>query len=222
MERNNQMNKPNHRQTNIGGFAILLALGGGAFYLCRFLAGVFASLDFQVGIVTSVAALVVLLSAVVIASAIKRVKRAESIPPLSGERAALYDRIFRAWSVLLAEDRHLTDEALRSLKAEMSALESGLGLIASPEVIKAYLALRGAKGGSPTQNGELRTQLGRLLVAMRRDLGASAPDLDENELLTVFLSEANPSAHAVDQPAGSSLARGPEDLRPRVSLAVHR
>jgi len=166
--------------------------------------------------------MVVLLSAALIASAIKRAKRAETTHPMSGERAALYDRILRTWSILLAEDCHPADEALRSLKAELSALETGVVLIAPPEVIRAYLALRGVKGGRPQRNGELRTQLGRLIVAMRRDVMASAPDLDENELLSVLLSEAQPPANLADQPMDSELARGPEDLRPRVSLASHR
>jgi len=203
---------------------MLLALGalvGGVLYTFRFLAGVFASLDFQVGIITSVATLVVLLSAAVIASAIKRAKSAASADPISGKRAALYDRILRAWSVFLAENCRPADEALKSLKAELSGFENGLVLIASPEVIRAYLALRGAKAGSPQQNSELRTQLGRLIVAMRRDLTASAPDLDENDLLSVLLDEADPPANPADQQAGPPLARGPEDFRPRVSLASH-
>jgi len=202
---------------------MLLALGGGAFYTFRFLAGVFAPLDFQVGIVASAAALVVLLSAAMIASAIKRATRAEPTHPMSGERAVLYDRILKgASSVLQAEDGHLADETLRNFKEELSTLETGLVLIASPEVIRAYLALRGVKGGRPQRNGELRTQLGRLIVAMRRDVMATGPDLNENELLSVLLSEAQPPANVADQPMGSELARGPEDLRPRVSLASNR
>jgi hypothetical protein len=201
---------------------MLLALGGGAYYVIRSLAGVFESLDFQVGIVTSVAALVVLLSAAAIASAVKRTKRAASAHPMSGERAALYDRILRAWSVLLVEDCHPADEALKSLKAELSGFENRLVLIASPEVIRTYLALRSAQAGSPQQNGELRTQFGRLMVAMRRDIVASAPDLDENDLLSVVLSHASLPAKEESQHMDSELLRGPEDLRPRVSLAMHR
>ena len=216
------MNTSSHRQKKIGGFAMLLALGVGTFYMLRFLAGVAASLDFQVGIVTSVAALVVLLSAVVIASAIKRVKRTESVHPMSGERAALYDRILRSWSLWLVDDRPFAKEALKDLKAELSGLENGLVLIASPEVIRAYLALRDVKGGRPKQNGELRTQLGRLIVAMRRDVMASGPDLNGNELLSVVFSEAGLQENEENQRMDSELVRGPEDLRPRVSLAMHR
>src|SRR6185503_7628264 len=121
-----------------------------------------------------------------------------------------------------AEDRHVSDETLNSLNAKLSELESVLGLIASPEVIKAYLALRGAKRVSSQQNGQLRNHLGRLIRVMRRDLVSSAPDSDENELLTVLFSEAVPPANLVDQRVGFPLARGPEDLRPRVFLTCHR
>lgn len=215
------MNTSTHRPTIIGGLVLLLALAGGVFYASRSLAGLFASLDPQVAIVTTFAALVVWLSAAAIARAISRAKRAESLLPMCGERGALYDRILKAWAVLIAEEGCLADEAVKRLKADLAALESGLVLIGSPEVIRSYLALRDARSGSPQQNGQYRSHLGRLVVAMRQDLVSNVPDLDENELLAVLLNAADlPAANRAEPKMDSRPARGPEDLRPRVSLAV--
>jgi hypothetical protein len=210
------MNTVTYRPTIIGGLVLLLALGGGGFYAFRSLAVIFASLDAQVAIVTTVAAVVVLLAA--IARAIKRAKPTESVHPMSGERGALYDRLLKAWAVLATDDDSLADETVKRLNAELAALESVLVLIASPEVIRAYLTLRDARREGLQANGELRTPLGRLMVAMRRDLVVNAPDLDEGELLAVLLSAADLPANQVGQEVDSGLARNPEDLRPRISL----
>lgn len=221
LERKIEMNTATHRPTIIGGLVLVLLLGAGAYFAFRWLAGAFAIMDAQIGVVTTVAAVVILLSAAGIARAIRRAKRAETLPPLSGERVALYDRILRAWAVLVAEEGCLADEAVKRLKADLAALESGLVLIASPEVISAYLALRGGRGGSPQENGQFRSHLGRLAVAMRGDLVSNAPGLDENELLAVLLNAADlPAAKAAEPDIDSRPARSPEDLRPRVSLAV--
>lgn len=215
------MNTPTCRQTNIGMLVLLLALIGGGYYSLRFLAGVFAPLDSQVGIVTGVAAITVLLSAAWIASAIKRARSAETVRALIAERAALYDRIVRAWSAPLAEDDQPTDRGPEDGQAELRALERRMGLLASPEVIRAYLALRRREEQGPQRNGEIQTQLCMLLAAMRRDLFASAPGSVENDLLTELLFAAEPSAKVV-QPSECRPSRIPDDLRPRVSLANPR
>src|SRR5262249_46635031 len=145
VERNDEMKTPTQRQTIIGRMVILLAVGGGAYYALQFLAGLFAPLDAQVWIVTSVAALVILLSATLIASAIKRSKRADRPDGTRAERAALYERTLRTWSALLGESPSL-EEPLQSLRADLPALEGRLGLLASPEVLRAYLALRDTQG----------------------------------------------------------------------------
>lgn len=216
------MNTSTHRPTIIGGLVLLLALGAGAFYAYQSLAGILANLDAQVGIVITVAALVVLLSAAAIARAIKRAKPAESVHPMSGERGALYDRMLKAWAVLVADDGSIADETVKTLHAELADLESLLVLIASPEVIRAYLTLRDARRGGVQQNGELRTPLGRLMVAMRRDLVASAADLDESELLSVLLSAADMPANQAAQEVDSRFIPSPEDLRPHISLEPQR
>jgi hypothetical protein len=218
MERNNEMNTSTHRSTIIGGLVLLLALGGGAFYGFRSLTGAFASLDAQVATVTTVAALVVLLSAAAIARAIKRAKQAETVHPMGGERGALYDRMLKVWAVLIADDGSMADETVKRLNAELAAVESVLALIASPEVIRAYLTLRDARKAGLQQNGELRAPLGRLMVAMRRDLVVNAPDLDEGELLSVLLSAADLPANPVDQEVDSRFILSPKNLRPRISL----
>ncbi|HWM25268.1 MAG TPA: hypothetical protein VNP98_10620 [Chthoniobacterales bacterium] len=201
---------------------LLLALGGGGFYAFRSLAGLFASLDAQVAIVTTVAALVVLLSAAAIARAIKRAKPMESVHPMSGERGALYDRMLKAWALLATDDGSLADETMKRLNAELADLDSLLVLIASPEVIRAYLTLRDARRGGVQQNGELRTPLGRLMVAMRRDVVANAADLDESELLSVLLSAADLPANQAAQEVDSRFIPSPEDLRPHVALEPQR
>lgn len=216
------MNTSTHRPTIIGGLVLLLALGASAFYAFQSLTGVFAKLDAQVGIVTTVAALVVLLSAAAIARAIKRAKPAESVHPMSGERGALYDRMLKAWAVLIADDGFLADETVKRLHAELAASESVLVLIASPEVIRAYLTLRDTRRGGLKENGELRTPLGRLLAAMRRDLVVNAPELDEGELLSVLLSAADLPPEQVGQELNHRFIPSPEDLTPHVSLEPQR
>lgn len=201
---------------------MLLALGGGGFYAFRSLAGLFASLDAQVAIVTTVAALVVLLSAAAIARAIKRAKPMENVHPMSGERAALYDRMLKAWAVLATDDGSLADETVKRVNAELADLESVLVLIASPEVIRAYLTLRDARSEGLPANGELRTPLGRLMVAMRRDVVANAADLDESELLSVLLTAADLPANQAAQEVDSRFIPSPEDLRPHVALEPQR
>lgn len=213
------MNSSTHRPSKIAGFVLLLALGAGAFFAFRALARAFAHLDVQVGIVTGVAALTVLLSAATIAGALKRARRANGLHPMRGERGALYDRILKVWAVLIAEQHSLADETAKRLNADLAASESGLALIGSPEVIRAYLSLRGATGKKAQQNGDLRGHLKRLMVAMRRDLVADKRDLDDDELLSVLLSAPTLPAQ-MEQKVDLRAARNSEDLRPRISLAV--
>jgi len=212
------MNKPTQRQPYFGTFVILLVLGGGAFYALRFLTGIFAPLDSQVAIVIGIAALVVVLSAALIASAIKQMQRAERADLIRGECAALYDRTLKALRVLPLTKHPVPDETPECLHADLLALENVLGLIASPEVLRAYLAFRIANGARPCQSGQLRTHLSQLMLAMRRDLAVGAPASDERELLSALLGEAKPPVDLVQEQGASELAPIASDLRPRVSL----
>ena len=163
------------------GFAVLFALLAGGWFLFKYVANVFSTLEPQVETLAAIASAVALLCAVIIAEGLKARARAEGDSSAGSEKAREYERL-----LLLCCEQVQERSNAAATEAELARLEKFLMLHASAKVLAAYAALRRvlrqgeAKTASPT--------LVKLLIEMRNDLGRTEFIRNEDELADIMLN----------------------------------
>jgi hypothetical protein len=162
------------------GFAVLAGLLAGAYFLYRYVTGVFATLDPQIEVVLAVASIVALLCAVIISEGLKARGRNDPYSIVAGEPAKTYERLLLLCCERLREQGH---DARQVTEAEMSKAEQLLALHGSAKAASAYLEVRRVLNEGKT--GEGSAALSKLLAQMRKDLGrdlmANADDILSSE-----------------------------------------
>jgi hypothetical protein len=146
----------------------------------------FNSLDHQVGIVLGVNAIVVLLCSAIFGRAIRSVKQSE----MQSQRQRQKTEIYKVSMESL--ESHLIGQT-----QELAGLEKTLFLIGSATVLKEYRSLFTMLSKASPDESQCRTQINRVLLAMRRDCGLSTYGL-ENEDWSDLLRTATsiPRVHA--------------------------
>ena len=115
------------------GLALLFALVASAYLLLRYVGSVFGTLPPQMETLATIGSGVVLLSAVIIAEALKA--RPNGIQALgAAQRIATYERLLHCWSQ-------------NGQRSDLLQLEQALALDGGSRVISAYLNLRRATKG---------------------------------------------------------------------------
>ena len=153
------------------GLALLIALLAGAYFLFKYVTGVFATLEPQVETLAGVASVVALVCAVIIAEGLKGRGQQEADAIAAAEKAAVYRQLLSACS--------LRDP-------ELVRIEHALALQGSSKVISAYLEFRRADNDAANSPDRASAPLGKLVQAMRADLGRDVirGDADLVELMS--------------------------------------
>jgi hypothetical protein len=186
-------------------FSALLGLA----LLAAIIGGVYAALAWAGGVLTqfatpaALAALAALVAAWLVARTAGRARQRRAAERLHAERVATYQLFADVWAAVVAG-------AAENLDGERRALDRLLALYGSPAVLKAHLALRALERERGPADPALRLELGRALLAIRRDLGLETAGLGAEDLQRLI--EAAPRLPPGQTPAVL------RDIRPRVSL----
>ena len=183
--------------------ALVAALGLGGYGAFTFIAGLLTGMDFQVGRITAIASVVVLLASVIIARAIRRSGRQEIATELVEGKAATYRQLIDLWCGLLRNGRGAEDRSRAQCCEELRGLEQSLALYGCARVLKAYAALRALEREGSSQSPDVRLQFTKTLLEIRKDFGSDTVGLtagDLRELLFADVETVSTPANASDYP----------------------
>jgi len=189
------------------GIALLVALAAGGYFAIKFMLDLFGTLEPQIATITAIASVVALLCAAIIAGGFKWMGRKEKEMQVRAEKANLYERMLLIWGEKLKERTKAIEP---SVEDELQKLERLLALRGSPKVIKAYGALQTLEQNAGLDGPELPSQVAKVLLEMRKDLGQGRLDLNESDLINVLNIEVHGS---------SSASTTPPVGKPQVSLS---
>jgi hypothetical protein len=153
---------------------LLTAIGFGVYLAIGRVVTVFASLDPEVANVTAIACLTALILALVITRGMTRATRQARTVAVREEKTGTYQFLVDVWADLLGQGTQ-TDELAGDSSAKLRVLDRLLALYGCAAVIKAHTVLRRLEREKGGRHPDVQAQLGRLLIAIRTDLGADAP-----------------------------------------------
>ena len=164
----------------IFGLALLAAFLAGGYFLFKYVANLFDTLEPQIKTLAIIASIVAFFCAAIIASGLKT----GSQNSVSVEKAVLYPQLLALWSQQL---KGSFGEEERAADSELTGFEQLLALHGSQKVITAYMNLRKLAGQEGMPGDELHDLLKNLLVEMRADIGRTESNLSKNDLLDLLL-----------------------------------
>lgn len=188
------------------GLSLLAVLAAGGYKAFNQGLDLFGTLEPHVATITMIASMVAVFCATVVANGFKWKGRLEREGQLRAEKADLYERLALIWGAKLHPQDRAFDQAA---EAEIRKLARLLTLRGSSKVIKAFGVLHKLERETGTQSQEVRAQMAKGLLEMRRDLGRVGLEPSERELLDVLQAESPRSS----DPVPSSMAP------PHVSLS---
>jgi hypothetical protein len=167
------------------GLALIAVLGWAAWLGLEFVGALFAALDAQVARVTAIGAAAVLAAAAIVAAAVRKGGEKSRGAQVQEQKVGVYRFFAECWQ----------DPATAPLKFQ--ALDRLLALHGGAAVIKAYSALRNVARQHGARHPDTLSQLGRVLLEMRKDLGTSAQGITALELRQLVIADPAPlAAHA--------------------------
>jgi hypothetical protein len=195
------------------GVTVLGALGAGSYCALTRIVERLRSMDFQVAAVTTSASIVILLAAMIIARSIRQTGKQPTGHPLHAAKTLTYQLFVDLWGDFLRYGRTTEARSPETLSKELLALDRQLMLYGSAGVVNVYAALRALERHSGIQHPQVRSQIARVIMEIRQDLGVETQGLALAELLPLLLADA-------DQANTPATAPAYQDLQPRVSLAA--
>lgn len=168
------------------GLALIAVLGWAAWLGLEYVGSLFATLDAQVAKVTAVGSAVVLASAAIVASALRKGDAMNQAVRVQEQQIGVYQFFVECWQ----------DQATAPHK--LLALDRLLALHGAAAVIKAHMALRTIAREKGATHPDALAQLGKALLEIRKDLGGDAArGIGAAELGDLVLASHVPSsAHA--------------------------
>jgi hypothetical protein len=188
------------------GLALLGAITAGGYVALKFGLDLFGTMEPQVATMTAIASVVALLCASIIAGGFNWTGRKEAEVQVRADKSNLYERVSLIWGEKLSHRTKAMDQATED---ELLKLERLLTLRGTPRVIKAYVALQALEKKAGLQSPEIPSQVAKVLLEMRKDLGQDVLSLNESDLVNVLSVEV-----LQDRPASI-----PQVGRPQVSLS---
>lgn len=171
-------------KSTLSAFISLIVLGGlglGGYYALKYIIGIFARMEFRIAALTMFAT-VALLAALIIARSIRRASGQNGANQLHAEKAATYQFFIDLWQDLIRQGDGSEGQGPHKLSEELQILDRRLILYGSPSVIKAHTVLRGLVGANAFRNPDLKIQLAKALIEIRKDLGSRTWGFASGEL----------------------------------------
>jgi hypothetical protein len=162
----------------------LLAVAG--IYAIEYLNTLYSSLDPQVARTLVGVLIVVLLMSLIIARGVRKIIAHRMQLGLISERAATYRYFTDHWTGVM-DQGHVSNnnaEAPQNLDRLMT-------LLGCAEAIKAHLALRTMMQDKDMPVTDMRTQFGKALLAIRKDLGTDSQGISAKDLQQLVMPETH-------------------------------
>lgn len=138
--------------------------------------------------------MVAVFCASIVVGGLKWMGRKKQEVAVRAERANLYEKIMLIWGEKLTLSPKAPDS---SVEEELRKLEWLLTLRGSASVLKTYMALQHQANTAGLHNPELTSCIAKLILDMRRDLGASVVNVNERDLTALLQGgkvEASPTS----------------------------
>jgi hypothetical protein len=167
------------------GLALIGVLGWAAWLGLEYVGALVATLDAQVAKVTAIGSAVVLAAAAIIASAVRKGGAKSQAARVQEQKLGAYQFLVECW-----QDGGVVPHKLL-------ALDRLLALYGGASVIKAHAALRAIAREKGAGHPDATSQLGKLLLEIRKELGTGAQGITALELQQLVISApAASAAHA--------------------------
>jgi hypothetical protein len=166
------------------GFALLVALATGGYFVFKYVVDVFATLDPPFASLAAIASVVALLCAAIIAGGLRERGRTENCPLAMMQRAKLYERLL---TLCCEQVKGREDGNPQRTMTNLPEIERALALHGSAKVVAAYNNFRRLRrqDGQPAE--AITAMLSKLVAEIRKDLGRTdlmRDDKDLHELLS--------------------------------------
>lgn len=148
----------------------LIASAYGFYYAFQFLLNAFAGIETVQKTFLFSGALTLLLSAAMIAAALRGLGKRLQNRRLQEEKLAAYSNLINVWRVLLKTPAYNLNPEDQQVLGD---IESHLTLVAGPRVLRQYHRLKDIQRQADLQSPEVSGQLEKLILEIRRDIGYS-------------------------------------------------
>jgi len=165
------------------GFALLAALLISGYFMFKYVADMYSTLDPQTRTLVTIASIVSIVCAAIIAGGFKARSSAEDI----ALKAKVYE-LLAAFHVDQLKGT-LTDGKERPDMIDLIKLEQLLSLHGSQKVITTHKQLRSAMQEGTKESNETSRLLNKLVQAMRADLGGE-PNIKEKDVLELLVGQS--------------------------------
>lgn len=159
---------------------LLGAIGYAGLAAFDYLGTLYQGLEPQVARITTIASVVAVFCALIVAGSLKSGGQC-----VSAERIALYQQLLGHW----AERLNVQNVEERIAGNELAGLEQSLALQGSQKVVAAYMNLRNSATQDGKADDELRELMKKLVMEMRADIGRAEFNLNKNDLLDLLLGK---------------------------------
>jgi len=185
----------------------LIASAYGLYYVFQFLLNAFAGLEAVEKTLLFTAAFTILLSAAMIAAALRGLGRRMQNRRLQDEKLAAYGNLINAWRALVrAPQRAIQPEEEQILHD----IESHLTLVAGPRVLRQYHGLKEIQREADLQSQDVFAQLEKVILEIRRDIGYADWGYKDSHLISaLFEFPAGESEHPKHSPFNQSATQTP-------------
>jgi hypothetical protein len=177
------------------GLLLLGALAYGGIAAIEYVSSLFMSLDPQLARAATIILLVVLITGWTFSRSVRKAAGQKVRQQLISEIATTYQYFTEYW-IRAINLKYLSNNAPET----QHDLDRLMALYGSAEAINAHLALRTMFLKKDMQPAEMRTQFGKALLAIRKDLGADSQGLSAKDLAQLLLPEPNPNVESAELP----------------------
>jgi len=166
------------------GLLLLGALVIAGIAAIEYISSLYMALDPQLARATAIVLFVVLIAAWIITHSIRRAAAQQMRQQFSNEISATYQYFVDHWIEIIDHGRQSD-----SNPEAQQVLDRLIALYGSADAIKAHLALRTMMQQKDMQDANMHAQLGKALLAIRKDLGSDTQGITAQELQQLVLPE---------------------------------
>ena len=158
--------------------ALLGALGAGGYWGFQYIAALFGSMNPQVAAVTAVGSVVILLAALIVASATRSASKQDKANFFLSEKSGAYELFIDFWANLL--QKGAIDKSPAYLPEALQDLSRQLAIYGSAALIEIHTQLQTLKREGKVN--DMQNQLAKGLLQIRKELGVASEEIADGEM----------------------------------------
>ncbi len=191
------------------GIGFLIASAYGLYYAVQCILGAFAGLEAMQKTILFTGAFTLLLSTAMIAASLCSLGKRLQNRRLQEEKLAAYGNLINVWRALVFAPQRAIQPREEQI---LHDIESHLTLVAGPRVLRQYHRLKEIQHEADLQSPEVFTQLEKVILEIRRDIGYADWGYKNSHLISVlFEFPAGESRHLKHSPSDQSATQTPSE-----------